>query len=520
MATDTPSSYRPDIDGLRAVAVLLVMGFHAFPGRVPGGFVGVDVFFAISGFLISGLIIRDIREGTFSLRHFYARRIRRIFPALGVLLVVCLVVGGLVLTPTEYADLGLNAAAGAAFVSNLALWAQSGYFAAAAELKPLLHLWSLGVEEQFYFAWPLTLVFLFARTKRPWIAVAGIALLSFALNIYCVSPRPDAAFYSPLTRLWELLIGGLLAYRAERIRSGATPSQAPRGSLVPGASRNGASLLGLVLVAVAAMAFDGSQTFPGWRAAVPVVGTALCIAADGRESPLREAMGIKTIGWSYAQTGIVATVAHERPHEGVAQELFLASGPFAILPMTGNRSSIVWTERSEQAPAYVKLGDEAFLNEVAQRFGDQWGALKLEGPRWSYPLSMQLALSTIAPRFALAGDAGHSIHPIAGQGLNLGLRDAAALAETVIEAKRLGLDIGSESVLERYQSWRRFDNALFTASMDALNRLFSNSIAPIAMARRFGLDVVDSIPPLKRFFMRQAGGEGADLPRLMRGEVL
>jgi peptidoglycan/LPS O-acetylase OafA/YrhL len=283
MATDTPSSYRPDIDGLRAVAVLLVMGFHAFPGRVPGGFVGVDVFFAISGFLISGLIIRDIREGTFSLRHFYARRIRRIFPALGVLLVVCLVVGGLVLTPTEYADLGLNAAAGAAFVSNLALWAQSGYFAAAAELKPLLHLWSLGVEEQFYFAWPLTLVFLFARTKRPWIAVAGIALLSFALNIYCVSPRPDAAFYSPLTRLWELLIGGLLAYRAERIRSGATPSQAPRGSLVPGASRNAASLLGLVLVAVAAMAFDGSQTFPGWRAAVPVVGTALCIAA-GREA--------------------------------------------------------------------------------------------------------------------------------------------------------------------------------------------------------------------------------------------
>ena len=182
MATDTPSSYRPDIDGLRAVAVLLVMGFHAFPGRVPGGFVGVDVFFAISGYLISGLIIRDIREGTFSLRHFYARRIRRIFPALVVLLVVCLVVGGIVLTPTEYADLGWNAAAGAAFVSNLALWAQSGYFAAAAELKPLLHLWSLGVEEQFYFAWPLTLVFLFARTKRPWIAVAGIALLSFALN--------------------------------------------------------------------------------------------------------------------------------------------------------------------------------------------------------------------------------------------------------------------------------------------------------------------------------------------------
>lgn len=246
----------------------------------------------------------------------------------------------------------------------------------------------------------------------------------------------------------------------------------------------------------------------------------LCIAADGRESPLRDAMGLKTIGWAYAQTGIVATIAHERAHEGVAHELFLPSGPFAILPMTGNRSSIVWTERSEQAPAYVRLGDEAFVAEVAQRFGDQWGALSVAGPRWSYPLSMQLALSYIAPRFALAGDAAHSIHPIAGQGLNLGLRDAAALAETVIEAKRLGLDIGSEAVLERYQSWRRFDNALFTASMDALNRLFSNSIAPLALARRFGLDVVDSIAPLKRFFMRQAGGEGADLPRLMRGEAL
>lgn len=245
---------------------------------------------------------------------------------------------------------------------------------------------------------------------------------------------------------------------------------------------------------------------------------ALCIAADGRDSPLREAMGIKTIGWAYAQTGIVATIAHERPHGGMAQELFLPSGPFAILPMAGNRSSIVWTERSTQAPAFLNLDDDAFVREVGQRFGDQWGALSVAGPRWSYPLSMHLALSYMGPRFALAGDAAHSVHPIAGQGLNLGLRDAAALAEVVIEAKRLGLDIGSEAVLARYQSWRRFDNALFTASMDGLNRLFSNDIAPIAMARRFGMDVVDSITPLKRFFMRQAGGEGGEVPRLMRGE--
>jgi len=250
------------------------------------------------------------------------------------------------------------------------------------------------------------------------------------------------------------------------------------------------------------------------------IDAALCIAAEGRDSPLREAMDIKSVGWSYGQTGIVATIAHEKPHGGTAYELFYASGPFAILPMTGNRSSIVWSERSDQAPAYLALDDEAFLGEVAQRFGDQWGALSLEGPRWSYPLSMNLAMSYIAPRFALAGDAAHGVHPIAGQGLNLGLRDAAALAEVVIEAKRLGLDIGSEAVLMRYQSWRRFDNTLFTASFDALNRLFSNSITPVALARRVGLDIVDSITPLKRFFMRQAGGEAGDLPRLMRGEAI
>jgi 2-octaprenyl-6-methoxyphenol hydroxylase len=247
---------------------------------------------------------------------------------------------------------------------------------------------------------------------------------------------------------------------------------------------------------------------------------ALCIAADGRESPLREAAGIKTVGWAYAQTGIVATIAHERPHASTAYELFLPSGPFAILPMTANRSSIVWTERSDLAPAFLALDDAAFVSEAAQRFGDQWGALKLDGPRWSYPLSMHLALSYVAPRFALAGDAAHGVHPIAGQGLNLGLRDAAALAEVLIDARRLGLDIGSEAVLQRYQSWRRFDNALFTASFDALNRLFSNDIAPLAAARRFGLDVVDSIAPLKRFFMRQAGGEMGEAPKLMRGEAV
>ena len=213
----------------------------------------------------------------------------------------------------------------------------------------------------------------------------------------------------------------------------------------------------------------------------------------------------------------MATIAHERPHGGTAYELFLPSGPFAVLPMTGNRSSIVWSERAALAPAFLALDEAAFVGEVGQRSGDQWGALKLDGPRWSYPLSMHLAMSYIGPRFALAGDAAHGVHPIAGQGLNLGLRDAAALAEVVIDARRLGLDIGSEAVLARYQAWRRFDNALFTASFDALNRLFSNDIGPVAAARRIGLDVVDSIAPLKRFFMRQASGETGEVPKLMRG---
>lgn len=246
----------------------------------------------------------------------------------------------------------------------------------------------------------------------------------------------------------------------------------------------------------------------------------LCVAADGRVSPLRDAAGIKTQGWSYRQTGIVATIEHERPHNGVAQELFLPSGPFAILPMTGNRSSIVWTEREDQADAYLRLDDAGFLAEMGQRFGDQWGALRLAGPKWSYPLSMHLAMSYVAPRFALAGDSAHGVHPIAGQGLNLGLRDAAALAEVIIESRRLGLDVGSPHVLSRYESWRRFDNALFAASMDVLNRLFSNDIAPLKFARRAGIDIVDAISPLKKFFMRHAGGEAGNVPRLLRGEAV
>ena len=249
------------------------------------------------------------------------------------------------------------------------------------------------------------------------------------------------------------------------------------------------------------------------------IKAALAIAADGRESELRAQMGIGVVGWSYPQTGIVATVHHARPHGGVAYEHFLPSGPFAILPMTGDRSSLVWTEARSKAPAMLALDDAAFNAEVAARFGAHLGQTEVVGRRWSYPLKFHLARDYVRPRFALAGDCAHGIHPIAGQGLNLGLKDAAALAETVLDAARLGRDIGALDVLKRYERWRRFDSFTLAASTDALNRLFSNDIAPLRQLRDLGLGIVDAIGPARRFFMRHAGGDIGKLPRLMKGEA-
>ncbi len=245
----------------------------------------------------------------------------------------------------------------------------------------------------------------------------------------------------------------------------------------------------------------------------------LAIAADGRDSPMRERMGIGIVGWSYPQCGIVTTVEHEKSHNGVAYEHFLPSGPFAILPMTGNRSSLVWTEREDLAPAMLKLPEDAFGSEVARQFGAHLGATQAVGPRWSYPLRFHLARAYAKPHFAVAGDAAHGIHPIAGQGLNLGLKDAAALAEVVLDAARLGLDIGALDVLKRYERWRRFDSFALGAATDVLNRLFSNNITPLRIARDVGLGIVDGIGPLRRFFMRHAGGDVGKLPRLLRGEA-
>ena len=249
------------------------------------------------------------------------------------------------------------------------------------------------------------------------------------------------------------------------------------------------------------------------------IAASLVIAAEGRESRLRAEMGINVIGWSYPQTGIVATVEHEKPHNGVAYEHFLPSGPFAILPMTGNRASLVWTEDKKKAPGLLSLDEDGFNAELARRFGDHLGTTRAAGPRWSYPLSFHIARSFVAPRFALAGDCAHGIHPIAGQGLNLGLKDAAAMAEVLLDAARLGRDIGALDTLKRYERWRRFDSFTLTASTDALNRLFSNDIVPLRHLRDLGLGIVDAIGPARRFFMRHAGGDIGKLPRLMKGEA-
>jgi 2-octaprenyl-6-methoxyphenol hydroxylase len=250
------------------------------------------------------------------------------------------------------------------------------------------------------------------------------------------------------------------------------------------------------------------------------ISTRLLAAADGARSAIRERAGIASFGWNYGQSGIVTTVAHERPHRGRAEEHFLPAGPFAILPLTGNRSSIVWTEENGEAARIVALPDNEFHAELEKRFGLHLGDIAVAGPRRAYPLGLSVARAFIAERIALVGDAAHVIHPIAGQGLNMGLRDVAALAEAVVDAVRLGLDPGGGPVLERYQRWRRFDTMAMGMATDGLNRLFSNRSDALRLVRDVGLGLVERLPLLKGFFIREAAGLTGEVPKLLKGEAL
>jgi 2-octaprenyl-6-methoxyphenol hydroxylase len=250
------------------------------------------------------------------------------------------------------------------------------------------------------------------------------------------------------------------------------------------------------------------------------ISARLLVGADGARSKIRETAGIATHGWNYDQSAIVTTVEHEREHNGCAEEHFLPAGPFAILPLTGKRSSIVWTENAREAERIIALPDGEFLVELEKRFGLQLGDLKVSAARRAFPLGLFTAREFIAERLALIGDAAHIIHPIAGQGLNMGLRDVAALAEAIADAARLGLDIGAPDVLERYQRWRRFDTMTMGVATDGLNRLFSNSNDVLRLARDVGLGIVERVPALKRVFIREAAGFTGDVPKLLRGEAL
>jgi len=245
----------------------------------------------------------------------------------------------------------------------------------------------------------------------------------------------------------------------------------------------------------------------------------LLAAADGRHSRLREVAGIKVVGWSYPQIGIVTIVRHERPHDACAVQHFLPAGPFAMLPLKGNRTCITWTEAASEAERILALDDAGFLREVEQRFGGKLGAIALDGPRQSWPLEMHLARRYVGPRFALVGDAAHGVHPLAGQGLNLAFRDVAALTEVVADAVRLGFDAGDAQALSRYERWRRFDSVVSTATFDGLNRLFASDRALLRSGRELGLGLVDRMPFLKRFFVGEAAGLNGELPRLLRGEA-
>jgi 2-octaprenyl-6-methoxyphenol hydroxylase len=322
--------------------------------------------------------------------------------------------------------------------------------------------------------------------------------------------RPGAAYlHFDAAEIADRCEGEPLGYMLENRRS--------RAGLAEAVQREGLTVLAPAAVAHVEFgaAFAEVTLADGRRLRAPLV-----VGAEGRGSVVRDAAGIDVMGWGYGQSGVVATVHLEHDHEGVAHEHFLPTGPFAILPLTERRASLVWTEPTRRAEALRGARDEVFHAHLRRRFGDFLGHVEARGPRFVYPLSLQLATRLTGPRVALLGDAAHAIHPLAGQGLNLGLKDAAALAQVLAEAMRLGEDIGSEAVLERYARWRRLDNIAVSLACDGFNRLFSNDNPVLRVARGAGLAAVNRLGPARRYFMQEAGGALGDLPRLLRGEAL
>ena len=247
------------------------------------------------------------------------------------------------------------------------------------------------------------------------------------------------------------------------------------------------------------------------------ISGALCVAAEGRQSTLRDAVGIKTVGWGYEQTGLVATVAFELPHNGVAIQHFLPGGPFAVLPLKDNKACITWSAARDEAQRMIALSDSEFLGELDARIGGRFGAITLAGPRQSWPLALKIPRALIARRFALIGDAAHGVHPVAGQGVNLALRDVAALIESVADAARLGFDVGHQPALERYARWRRFDSTMSATLYDGLNRIFSIDNTVLRAGRGAALGLIDRSDNLKQLIIAEAAGLKGELPKLMRG---
>ncbi|MEL7154671.1 MAG: FAD-dependent monooxygenase, partial [Pseudomonadota bacterium] len=249
-----------------------------------------------------------------------------------------------------------------------------------------------------------------------------------------------------------------------------------------------------------------------------VVRASLVVACDGRNSATAKTAGIRYLAWGYGQTGLVSAIEHDVPHDGMALQAFFPGGPFAVLPMTGGRSSLVWSEKDAEAARIKDLDDDAYLAEIAARLDGRLGALRMAGKRWAYPLGLSLATEHAKPRLVVAGDAAHGVHPIAGQGMNMGLRDVAALVEVLMEAARRGEDIGAQVVLKRYEQWRRFDATAMALGMDALNRMFSSDLAPMQAVRNLGLGLVSRLDSARRGFMAEASGRAGDVPRLLAGE--